>query len=163
MRFKLLLFSIFLFVQANGQESLENLLGRYNSGNVPYISVEELRMNQLNDKVLVLDAREPEEYRVSHIRNAVFVGYNDFDISRVDDYPRDTKIVVYCSLGIRSEKIGKELKDAGFSEVFNLYGGIFYWKGKGYEVVDMKDQETEKVHAYSESWSKWLKNAQQVF
>jgi len=32
---------------------------------------------------------------------------------------------VYCSLGIRSEVIAKKLKKAGYTNVFNLYGGIF--------------------------------------
>lgn len=159
----LLLFSLFLFVQVTGQETLDKLLQKYNSGNVPYMSVEELRMNQLNNEVLILDAREYEEYEVSHIKNALFLGYDNFEISKLNAYSKDTPIVVYCSLGIRSEKIAKKLEKAGYNKVWNLYGGIFSWKDTGYEVINMEGQETEKVHAYSKTWSKWLNNAQKIY
>ena len=72
-------------------------------------------------------------------------------------------IVVYCSLGIRSEKISEKLKAEGYSNVRNLYGGIFEWKNKGFEVFDSEGKETEKVHAYSKSWSKWLKNGEKIY
>jgi rhodanese-related sulfurtransferase len=40
---------------------------------VPYISVQELQAKQ---GIVVLDAREQKEYDVSHIRNAINVGFN---------------------------------------------------------------------------------------
>ena len=51
-----------------GQKPLDELLKQYNSHSVPYISVDELRMFQMNDTVTILDAREPEEFKVSHIK-----------------------------------------------------------------------------------------------
>nr|WP_279344256.1 rhodanese-like domain-containing protein [Gramella jeungdoensis] len=147
----------------HSQQSVGELLEKYNSGEVPYISVEELRMYQLDSNVLILDAREPEEYEVSHIKHATFIGYNEFDISYLAEYPKEIKIVVYCSLGVRSEEIGNKLQKAGFKNVWNLYGGIFSWKNKGYKVVNPEGEETEKVHAYSRHWSKWLNNAEKVY
>ena len=119
-RYLILLFLVFILNPVKAQDSLESLLKKYNSGNIPYTSVEELRMDQLNDEVLILDAREPEEFQVSHIEEALEVGYDDFDISVVKDIPKDRKIVVYCSLGIRSEDIGLKLEKAGFEKVENL-------------------------------------------
>ncbi|TBW30420.1 rhodanese-like domain-containing protein [Gramella sp. KN1008] len=145
------------------QESLDDLLEKYNSGSVPYISAQDLKTHQLKKEVLILDAREPQEFEVSHIKHATFIGYNEFDISKIASYPKETKIVVYCSLGVRSEKIGEKLQDAGFTNVWNLYGGIFFWKYKGYEVINAEGKETEKVHAYSRQWSKWLNNAEKVY
>ncbi|WP_341482106.1 rhodanese-like domain-containing protein [Christiangramia crocea] len=145
------------------QQSIGDLLEKYNSGNVPYISVEELRMQQLDSNVIILDAREQEEFEVSHIKGAHFIGYNEFDISRLNNYPKNRKIVVYCSIGVRSAKIGDKLQNAGFKNVRNLYGGIFSWKNKGYEVMNSEGKQTEKVHAYSKHWSNWLKNAEKVY
>ena len=145
------------------QKDLGSLLKKYNSGDVPYTSVQELRMHQLNQDVLILDAREIEEYDVSHLNDALFVGYDNFQISTLDSIPKDKKIVVYCSLGIRSENIGRKLQKAGFRNVANLYGGIFEWKKANYPVYNLEGKKTNKVHAFSKSWSKWLENAEKVY
>ena len=145
------------------QQDLEDLLKKYNTGEVSYISVEELRMQQLKDDVVIVDSRELEEYQVSHLEDAVYVGYDDFNISRLDDISREKLVVVYCSLGIRSEDISAELQKAGFKNVRNLFGGIFEWKNKDFPVVDTLGKRTQKVHAFSENWGKWLRNAEKVY
>lgn len=159
----LAIFILFFTQMVFSQQDLGSLLKKYNSGDVPYTSVQELRMHQLNKEVLVLDAREIEEYEVSHLKNSLFVGYNDFQISSLDSIPKDKKIVVYCSLGIRSENIGRKLQKAGFSQVENLYGGIFEWKNADYPVYDSEEIKTNKVHAFSKQWSKWLENAEKIY
>ena len=57
----------------------------------------------VDQRAIFLDAREPEEYAVSHIKNARPVGYKDFDPSMIKDLPKDTAIIVYCS-GSRAAK-----------------------------------------------------------
>lgn len=145
------------------QQDLEDLLKKYNTGEVSYISVEELRMQQLKDNVVIVDSRELEEYQVSHLEDAVYVGYDDFNISRLEDISREKLVVVYCSLGIRSEDISAELQKAGFKNVRNLFGGIFEWKNRDFPVVDTLGKRTQKVHAFSENWGKWLRNAEKVY
>ena len=145
------------------QQDLEDLLKKYNTGEVSYISVEELRMQQLKDDVVIVDSRELEEYQVSHLEDAIYVGYDDFNISRLEDISREKLVVVYCSLGIRSEDISAELQKAGFKNVRNLFGGIFEWKNKDFPVVDTLGKRTQKVHAFSENWGKWLRNAEKVY
>ena len=88
---------------------MDELLEAYNTRSVPYISVEELRMFQMNDAVTILDAREPEEFAVSHIKSAINVGYNDFtsEEKQLQNLNKNIPVVVYCSVGIRSEKIGE--------------------------------------------------------
>ncbi len=145
------------------QTSIADLLSRYDSGEVPYISVEELKMKQQHKNILVLDARSMEEFKVSHLQNSVFVGYDDFQLDSMKKISKNAEIIVYCSLGIRSGDIAAKLKKAGFEKVWNLYGGIFQWKNKGYSVYDEYGRETEKVHAYSEKWAKYLKNGEKVY
>ena len=165
----ILKFSLFLFISilllpgAFAQTTIGRILEKYNSGSVPYISVEELRMYQLEGDVVILDAREEEEYEVSHIKNARFAGFDDFDISKLEHLIKDERIVVYCSVGVRSGKIASKLQKAGYRNVLNLYGGIFAWKDKGYEVIDSEGKKTEKVHVYSEQWSELLNNAEKVY
>jgi len=147
----------------NSQDTLSELLSKYNTGKVPYISVEELRMYQLDDEVVILDAREPKEFKVSHIKSAVYVGYDHFNISILRNIAKNKKIVVYCSVGIRSENIADKIKNAGFKDVHNLYGGIFEWKNEEFPLFDINGEETERVHVYSKRWGKWLKNGEKIY
>ena len=159
---------LFLFIslfaaQSIAQDTLDELLKKHNKNSVPYITVQELAMPKTD--AIILDAREPKEYKVSHIKNATLVGYDFFDIKTVTNQytNKDKKIVVYCSLGIRSEIIAKKLKDEGYTNVLNLYGGIFEWKNNDFTVVDSEDNETEQIHTFNEAWSKWLTKGIKVF
>lgn len=110
-----------------------------------------------------LDAREKKEFDVSHLKNAIWVGFDDFDMNRVKGIVKDRKIIVYCSVGYRSEKITEKLTKAGYSNVTNVVGGIFEWKNLGYLVVDNNGKETNKVHAYSKTWGIWLNQGEKVY
>lgn len=155
MKYFLTYISIFVFSYAISQESLAEVLNKYNDESIPYIFVNELKAEK---SVVIIDAREPEEYNVSHIKEAIFVGYKNFKIesftSKIKN--KNKKIVVYCSLGVRSEDIAKKLKDAGYTNVYNLYGGIFEWKNNNLNVYNANNQLTENIHTFSKQWSKWL-------
>ncbi len=121
---------------------------------IPTMGVKEL--NETTEKVYILDAREKEEYDISHIPNAKYIGYNQLEIKALLGIPKDAKIVLYCSIGYRSEKIGEKLRKKGFSNVHNLYGSIFEWVNQGYRVVDKQNQPTNRVHTYNKNWSQWV-------
>ncbi len=144
------------------QESLSALLKTYNAEDIPYMSVEDLSKQ---NNITILDARESSEYEVSHIKNAIHVGYDHFKLKKTLKRLKDKKqtIVVYCSLGIRSEDVAEKLKKAGCADVYNLYGGIFEWKNNDLKVYDSNDLETEKVHTFNEAWSKWLKKGIKIY
>lgn len=111
----------------------------------------------------ILDTREKEEFEVSHLPNATFVGYDDFQLSSVSGISKTDTVIVYCSVGYRSERIGEKLKSAGYQHVFNLYGGIFNWKNKDGAVVDMNGDTTQKVHTYNKNWSRFLVKGEKVY
>ena len=160
-----LLFTMSLFASFTsvfGQHSLDDLIDRYNTRSVPYISAEEMRMDQEN--YLILDTRKKEEYNVSHIPGAIWTSEKP-EKSLIDSLKTTNKkpIVVYCSVGIRSEDFGEKLKKMGFANVKNLYGGIFVWKDTGYTVVDNDGKKTDKVHTFSKVWKKYLKTGTAVY
>lgn len=128
-------------------------------------SVKEISVKEASDikDAIFLDSREKKEYQVSHLPKAKWVGYDSLDLSALDKVPKDSKIIVYCSVGYRSEKVSEKIKAKGFTDVQNLYGGIFEWVNQGNKVVDPNGYETPKVHAYSMIWGIWLSKGEKVY
>jgi len=82
----------------------------------------------------ILDVREPDEWNESHIPNATLIPLGEL-ASRVDELPRDQKIVVVCRSGNRSAQGRDILLSAGFTQVTSMAGGINQWKAAGLETV----------------------------
>ena len=161
---KILFFICVCFsVSSFSQETLSELLKKHNNQSIPYISVQELAMPKT--EAIVLDARELSEFEVSHLKNAIYVGYSKFQIDSIQDKikDKDKVIVVYCSLGIRSEDIAEKLKSSGYTNVLNLYGGIFEWKNKDFKVFNSEEKETDNIHVFNELWSKWLTKGTKIY
>nr|MBI1232412.1 rhodanese-like domain-containing protein [Cytophagales bacterium] len=118
---------------------------------------------ELFEKAVVLDTREKEEYAVSNLKGSRWVGYDTFSMASVADIAKEDTVIVYCSIGARSQDIGKKLKDAGFQHVYNLYGGIFHWVNEHHPVFTPDDNETIKVHTYNRVWGMWLKRGEKVY
>ncbi len=123
---------------------------------VPIMGVHELSTKQSN--YVILDARDKLEFDIAHIKGAKLIGYEHFDKSVLNKIPKDSKIVVYCSIGYRSEKIALKLKKLGYSNVFNLYGSIFEWVNQGNAVYDKNEILSHRIHTYNKEWSKWVDN-----
>ena len=131
------------------------------SHSVPEISVYQAAATREN--ITFLDAREYDEFAVSHLEGAHFVGYNNFTIDSVKSFNRNTQILVYCSVGYRSEKVAYKLKFEGFKNVSNLYGGIFEWVNQGHPIVDSAGKPTKRIHGYTKAWGIWLNNGEKVY
>lgn len=158
----ILLSFLLLGMAGHSQSSIKKLLKKHNEESVPYISVEELAMPKT--EAILLDARELSEFNVSHLEDAVCVGYDDFNLETTTALLPDKSatIVVYCSLGIRSEDVAEQLKKAGYTNVFNLFGGIFEWKNNDFTIYNTEG-ETDDVHAFSKEWSKWLTKGNKIY
>ncbi|WP_395054027.1 rhodanese-like domain-containing protein [Flavobacterium sp.] len=154
----LLFSSSFIFAQS----PIDSLLVKYNKNTVPYIKIEDFKKLKTP---IILDTREQKEFDVSHIKNAYCVGYNKFNSKIIKEKYKNFNdtIIVYCSVGIRSETIGNKLKKMGYKNVFNLYGGIFEWKNKEEIVVNNSQIPTENVHAFSKEWSKYLLKGKKIY
>jgi len=130
-------------------EMLDDLL----DNTVPQVTTESLAPEI--ESVILLDSRSREEFETSHLQGARWVGFQKFDVDAFENLDRDAPIVVYCSVGKRSELVGEQLKNAGFKNVKNLRGGIFQWANENRPIVD-GNGPTRNVHPYDRKWGRWL-------
>ncbi|MCW2118790.1 rhodanese-like domain-containing protein [Flavobacterium sp. 7A] len=153
----LLSFNLTIFAQ----DSVSTVLKKHNNQSVPYVKATELKKSNF----IILDSREPKEYQVSHIPNAIHVGFDHFQTEKITHLikNRKTPILVYCSIGVRSEKIGEKLQNLGYTNVHNLYGGIFEYKNNGGTVVNQKNNATDSIHTYNKEWSVYLKKGIKIY
>jgi rhodanese-related sulfurtransferase len=93
---------------------------------VPAISVEELkqRLDQ-QEKILVLDVREPFEFQQANI-GGLLIPLGELQ-DRLDAIDREQEIAVLCHHGNRSARAVQLMLRAGFRNVKNITGGIDSW------------------------------------
>ncbi len=77
---------------------------------------------------VVLDVRQVAEYEKGHIPGAVFIPLSELE-TRAEELPKDVPVVAYCKVGGRSRSAAALLRTLGFSEVYNMSGGILAWNG----------------------------------
>ncbi|MEM6395491.1 MAG: rhodanese-like domain-containing protein [Bacteroidota bacterium] len=105
---------------------------------------------------ILLDAREVEEYEVSHLPKAIHLGYKNPNYDILDDLDKNRPIVVYCTIGYRSNKMCATLRERGFSEVYNLYGSIYAWLLAGNNLNKPSGEITSEVHTFNKRWGNYL-------
>ncbi|WP_411274417.1 rhodanese-like domain-containing protein [Daejeonella sp.] len=164
MRYVFLISIVFFAIEIKAQtmdSEFKLLLDSIYDRNIPQVSVEEFIQLNKND-LFVLDIREEEEYVVSHLKNARHAGYFWFDMRKVYDIPEKAQVVLYCSIGIRSEKIAQKLITAGYKNVYILYGGIFEWVNSGQPVYKSNGVQTSEIHTYTKKWARWVEKGTRV-
>jgi rhodanese-related sulfurtransferase len=114
--------------------------------NLPKISTSDLAawLESGVDKPVLLDARTPEEYAVSHLRGARLIPANLEDLKLDLSAP----IVVYCSIGYRSAIAVKQLQAIGYQKTFNLEGSIFQWANERRPL----NRKSDRIHPYNQFW-----------
>ncbi len=127
-------------------------------------SVKQLSTNDLDawlkdakrEKPLLLDARKPEEFAVSHLPGAINAGDETQVAEALKNYPKDKPVVAYCSVGWRSSMLAEKLKNQGYASVENLEGSIFQWANEGREIYHENLRVTQ-VHQFDKKWGELLK------
>lgn len=106
-------------------------------------SAEAIRL--YNDDVFLLDVRTSGEFRDGAIGNAVNISVTELP-SKIDtlNAPKDQPLLVYCQTGARSARAAGMLVKNGFTQVYNLSGGISGWKSAGLPVGTQKSKKNRK-------------------
>ena len=99
----------------------------------PYLSPADARKAIL-DGAFVLDVREPDEWAVSRIEDALHVPLGSLQ-DRSPEVPRDRPVLAYCGAGQRSSSAASVLERAGIEIVMTVRGGFGAWVDAGEPVV----------------------------
>lgn len=136
-----------------------------------YPSVRQISTSRLaslisrNEALVCFDVRDPKEYAVSHLRNALRAdpldssGHMSFNPELFD--LRNKTLIFYCTVGMRSSQMAEKLRikcvQRGALEVYNLTGGIFAWHNEGRPLVNAEGA-TDFVHPFDNRYKMLLNN-----
>jgi hydroxyacylglutathione hydrolase len=99
---------------------------------LPQWDVKDLRDALARERgLLVLDVRQPGEWRDGHIRGALHVTGAELT-RRLEELPGDRPIATICGSGYRSSVAASVLQRHGYREVVNVLGGMTAWEARGY-------------------------------
>jgi len=100
---------------------------KVNSGE---IDVTELKAKlDRGDDFVLIDVREPHEYRIASIPGSRLIPLGEFP-KHVGEFDPNAEILIHCKMGGRSARACAVLRQAGFEKVYNVKGGILAWSDK---------------------------------
>lgn len=82
-----------------------------------------------NDKHVVVDVREPSEYKRGFIKGAVNIPLSQLQ-SRLTEIPKDNHVLLYCQSGMRSKSAAKLFSKNGYAKISHLQGGVNAWNNQ---------------------------------
>lgn len=87
---------------------------------------------QSASNVQLIDVRTPEEFNSKHLENAVNIDFNgaDFD-TEITKLDKTKPTFVYCLSGGRSSSAVAKMQELGFTELYNMEGGMMKWNALG--------------------------------
>lgn len=92
--------------------------------------------NRSNQNFVIIDVRTPEEYANGHIEKAINLDfYSETFKDELDQLDRDKVYLIYCRSGNRSGQALNIMAELGFSEVYNMLGGMARWEEVGLPTV----------------------------
>jgi len=87
------------------------------------------RLQSSTDGPVLLDVREPHEFKFCHIPGSVNIPMNTL-AGALNTLDRGRETVVICHHGMRSAQSGQFLIGNGFSNIINLKGGVAAWSAE---------------------------------
>ncbi len=90
------------------------------------ISAQQVKEKLKDKNTYFIDVRTPQEFRQNHIHG--FKNIPLFDLpEKAKKLDRNKEVVVICQSGMRSMRACKQLKKLGFSQIYNVRGGMNAW------------------------------------
>lgn len=88
-------------------------------------SIQAKKLIKDNESLLIIDVRKPNEFKESKISNSINIPVDEieWEIEDLKEY-KNKPILVYCKVGVRSSVACTILEEEGFTNLYNLRGGI---------------------------------------
>ncbi len=140
-----------------GWDSLKHWL-REHFPDVRHLTVDDLQAwlaDAERPRPLLVDVRRADEQAVSHLPGALLVASHEQALAALADEPRDRPIVAYCSVGVRSARLVRELSRHGFVNAANLEGALFEWANRALPIVNARGRAST-VHPFDPAWGALL-------
>jgi rhodanese-related sulfurtransferase len=106
---------------------------------------------QQKSGVLLIDVREPHEYKSGFIPTAVNIPLSQLN-KRVKEISSKNDILLYCRSGMRSKQAARILSKHGFSKMAHLRGGISTWQGAKKEKIERETPQRRMHQAHQSLW-----------
>lgn len=88
-----------------------------------------------NNEAILIDVREPEEYKEVHIEGAHLIPVGSIENNKLPADAKNKKIIVHCKMGKRgSIACEKLLSENPALDIYNIDGGIMAWENAGFSV-----------------------------
>jgi adenylyltransferase/sulfurtransferase len=92
------------------------------------LTVQELKsLRDSHDDHFLLDVRQPDEWEQANIPGATLIPLGELP-ERFSELPRNQKLIIHCKAGGRSARACAFLLEQGFTNVWNVEGGMDAWQ-----------------------------------
>ena len=98
-------------------------------------SPQQLAARLQKDTVRIIDVRTPSEWESGRIEQAEHFPLSEILENRLPTAEKDEELVLQCGSGYRSNIAASILRQAGFSRVKSLAGGVFAWSNAGFPLT----------------------------
>jgi rhodanese-related sulfurtransferase len=113
------------------------LAGCSSSSTASDLSVTEFSAKIAEAGVITLDVRTPGEFAEGYIKGARLINFQSGNFeNEIAALDKNATYAVYCRSGNRSGQAVKVMQDAGFTNVFNMNGGVIDWANAGLPLVN---------------------------
>ena len=113
------------------------LAGCSNSSTARDLNVSEFSSKVTEAGIITLDVRTPGEFNEGHIEGAQLIDFQSGNFeNEIATLDKSKTYAVYCRSGNRSGQAVKVMSDAGFSNLYNLNGGVIDWANAGLPLVN---------------------------
>jgi rhodanese-related sulfurtransferase len=112
------------------------LAGCSNSSTATDLNVSEFSSKVTEAGIITLDVRTPGEFNEGHIEGAELIDFQSGNFeNEIATLDKTKTYAVYCRSGSRSGQAVKIMSDAGFTNLYNLNGGVIDWANAGLPLV----------------------------
>ena len=112
------------------------LAGCSSSASANNLGVNEFSAKAAEPGVVTLDVRTPGEFAEGYIEGARLIDFQSGNFeNEIASLDKNATYAVYCRSGNRSGQAVKVMQDAGFTNVFNMNGGVIDWANAGLPLV----------------------------